>query len=98
MLPISICGIIYGPSNCGKTNVLIRLLKSPHDVRFLYIYSKLLLQPKYEYLEHLLAPIEEIGYYTFSDNNDVVPPSKALLNSIFIFDDVSCDKQNIIRL
>jgi len=23
MLPISICGIIYGPSNCDKINVLI---------------------------------------------------------------------------
>jgi len=34
MLPISICGIICGPSNCGKTNVLISLLKNPHDIHF----------------------------------------------------------------
>lgn len=27
----------------------------------------------------------------------VVPPSEALLNSIFIFDDIVCDKQNAIR-
>ncbi|KYN45083.1 hypothetical protein ALC56_00557 [Trachymyrmex septentrionalis] len=41
MLPISIyasvetcCGIICGPSNCGKTNVLISLLESPYGIRF----------------------------------------------------------------
>ena len=42
MLPISIRGIICGPSNCGKTNVLISLLESPHGIRFenVYVYTK----------------------------------------------------------
>jgi len=42
MLPISIRDIICGPSNCGKTNVLINLLENQHSVRFenVYIYSK----------------------------------------------------------
>jgi len=99
ILPISLRGIICGPSNYGKTNVLISLLKSLHGVCFenLYIYSKSLLQPKYQYLENLLAPIEEIGYYTFSNNSDVVPPNEALPNSILIFDDVACNKQDVIR-
>ena len=46
MLPNSIRGIICGPSNCGKTNVLISLLESPHGVRFenVYVYSKSLQQ------------------------------------------------------
>ena len=39
----------------------------------------------------------EIGYFTFSNNSDVVPPSEECPNSIFIFDDVACDKQNAVR-
>ncbi|KYN02980.1 hypothetical protein ALC62_06185 [Cyphomyrmex costatus] len=99
MLPSSIRAIICGPSNCGKTNVLISLLESPNGVRFenVYVYSKSLQQPKYRYLENLLAPIEEINYFTFSNNSEIIPPSEALPNSIFIFDDVACDKQDAIR-
>ncbi|KYN13291.1 hypothetical protein ALC57_14520 [Trachymyrmex cornetzi] len=99
MLPASIRAIVCGPSNCGKTNVLISLLESPHDVRFenVYVYSKSLQQPKYRNLANLLASIEEIGYFTFSNNSDVIPPSEALPNSIFIFDDVACDKHDAIR-
>ncbi|KAL6254088.1 hypothetical protein P5V15_014707 [Pogonomyrmex californicus] len=42
ILPSTIRAIICGPSNCGKTNVLISLLESPHGVRFenVYVYSK----------------------------------------------------------
>jgi len=47
ILPISIRGIICDPSNCGKTNVLISLLESSHDIRFENVYSKSLQQPKY---------------------------------------------------
>jgi len=72
MLPISIRGIICGLSNCDKTNVLISLLESPQGVRFenVYIYSKSLQQPKYRYLKNLFAPIEEIGYFIYSNNSD----------------------------
>ncbi|KYN22288.1 hypothetical protein ALC57_05324 [Trachymyrmex cornetzi] len=91
--------IISSPSNCGKTNVFISLLESPNSVRFenVYVYSKSLQQPKYQYLENLFTSIDEIGYFTFSNNSDVVPPSEALPNSIFIFDDVACDKQDAVR-
>lgn len=99
MLPNTIRAIVCGPSNCGKTNVLISLIESPHGVRFenVYVYSKSLQQPKYRYLENLLTSIDEIGYFTFSNNSDVIPPSEARPNSIFVFDDVACDKQNTIR-
>ena len=99
MLPNTIRSIICGPSNCGKTNVLISLIESPHGIHFenMYVYSKSLQQPKYRYLENLMSSIEEIGYFTFSNNSDVIPPSEALPNSIFIFDDVACDKQDTIR-
>ncbi|KYQ53670.1 hypothetical protein ALC60_04234 [Trachymyrmex zeteki] len=99
MLPTPIRAIVCGPSNCGKTNVLISLLKSPHGVRFenVYVYLKSLQQPKYQYLTNLLTPIEEIGYFTFSNNSNVIPSNEAFPNSIFIFDDVAWDKQNAIR-
>lgn len=99
LLPIAIRCVICGPSNCGKTNVLISLLESPHGLRFenVYVYSKSLHQPKYLYLERLLESMDEIGYRAFSNNRDVVPPSEALPGSIFVFDDVACDKQDAIR-
>jgi len=90
MLPTTIRAIICGPSNCGKTNVLISLLEGPHGVRFenVYVYLKSLQQPKYRCLENLLTSIDKIGYFTFSNNSDVFPPSEARPNSIFVFDDV----------
>lgn len=99
LLPNTIRAIICGPSNCGKTNVVISLLESCNGVRFenVYIYSKSLQQPKYRYLEKLLTNIEEIGFFPFSNNCDVIPPSESLPNSVFIFDDVACDKQDVVR-
>jgi len=87
------------PSNCDKINVLISLLESPHGVRFenVYVYSKSLQQRKYRYLKNLLISIDKIGYFTFSKKSDVIPPSEARPNSIFVFDDVACDKQDAVR-
>ena len=99
MLPTTIRAIICGPSNCGKTNIMINLLECPHGVRFenVYVYSKSLQQPKYRYLENLLRSMNEINYFTFSNNCDVIPPNEARPNSIFIFDDIACDKQDAVR-
>ena len=71
MLPSTIRAVICGPSNCGKTNVLISLIESPHGVRFenVYLFSKSLQQPKYQYLENLLTSIDEIGYFTFNNSD-----------------------------
>lgn len=99
LLPSTIRCIITGSSNCGKTNVMITLLTHPQGLRFenVYIYSKSLNQPKYEYLRNVLAPIKGLGYYTFSNNAEIVEPNEAKPNSVFIFDDVICEKQNVIR-
>lgn len=99
LLPSSIRCIICGPSNCGKTNVLISLLEDPNGLRFenIYIYSKSLEQEKYKYLESILAPIDGMGFYTYSTSDEVIEPKNAKPNSIFIFDDVICDKQNNIK-
>lgn len=99
LLPNTIRCIICGPSNCGKTNVLIGLLESPNGLRFqnVYIFSKTLDQPKYTYLKNVIKTIPGMGFYTFSSNDEVIPPSKAKPNSIMIFDDVMCDKQDNIK-
>ena len=67
-----------GPLNCDKSNVLINLLESPNGVRFEneYDYSKSLEQPKYRYLNNLFTSIDEIDYFMFSNNGDVVSPSE----------------------
>jgi len=48
---------------------------------------------EYRYLKNLFEPIEEVGYFTYSNNSDIIS-SEMLPNFIFIFDDVACDKQD----
>ena len=38
--------------------------------------------------------IDEIGYFTFSNNSDVVPPSAP---KFYFYNDVECDKQDAVR-
>lgn len=99
LLPNSIRGLIIGPSNCGKTNVMITLLEHENGLKFenIYIYSKSLHQPKYEYLKKLITSVPGLGFYTFSNNCDVIAPDAAKPYSIFIFDDVACEKQDNVR-
>lgn len=94
LLPNSIRCIIAGPSNCGKTNILITLIESEHGLKFanVYIYCKTLEQDKYEYLRKVLKPLKGIGLFTFSSSDRVIAPNQAKRNSIFIFDDVISDK------
>lgn len=99
LLPSSIRCIICGASGCGKTNVVISLIVHPNALRFenIYIYSKSLNQPKYEFLKEIFQSIKEIGYYDFSENDDVIDLDKAHPNSIFIFDDIASSKQDKIQ-
>lgn len=99
LLPNNIRCLICGPSNCGKTNVLLSLLLDSNGVSFcnVYLYSKSTQQPKYLFLNEVLDKVEEISYYTYSDKNDVIPPDEAKENSVVIFDDVSLENQDTIR-
>ena len=99
LLPDSIRAIFCGPSNCGKTNSLLALITHPNGVRFenVYVYSKSLNQPKYKFLNEILEPIEGVQYFPFSEHDAVVDPGHALPNSIMIFDDISCEKQDNVR-
>lgn len=88
-----------GGSGCGKTNVMISLLEHSNGLRFenVYVYSKSLQQPKYQYLNNLLKPMKDVGYFEFEDGDDIIQPNSARINSVVIFDDVVCDSQTIIR-
>lgn len=94
LLPNSIRCILAGPSNSGKTNLLISMIESEHGLKFenIYIYSKSLEQDKYKYLKNLFAPLKNIGFYTFTKSDEVIAPSAAKKNSIIVFDDVISDK------
>lgn len=99
LLPNNIRALIVGSSNSGKTNAMISLIFDPNGLKFenIYIYSKSLFQPKYEFLKKAVESVKGIGYFEYSNNDDVIAPEEARENSIFIFDDVACEKQNRIR-
>lgn len=99
LLPDSIRCIICGPSNCGKTNVMLGLLTHPNGLKFanVYVYSKSLHQPKYQFLQQCLARVKGMGYFPYHENSDVVSANAAKPNSIFLFDDVACDRQDRMR-
>lgn len=99
LLPNSIRCIICGPSNSGKTNVIMTLLTHKNSLRFenVYLYSNSIFQPKYQMLGKILRRVSGMGYFPYSDNVDIVKAIDAKPNSVFIFDDVACDKQDCMR-
>lgn len=99
LLPNSIRCIICGPSNCGKTNVMISMLLDNNGLKFknVYLYSKTAFQPKYIFLKEVLKRVEEISIRIFNTNEEVIHPNDALRNSIMIFDDVACENQTNIQ-
>lgn len=99
LLPDSIRAVFCGPSNCGKTNSLLALITHPNGLRFenVYIYSKSLNQPKYKFLKELLEPIDGMQYLPFSEHDEVISPNDAYPDSIIIFDDEACEKQDNVK-
>ena len=100
LLPNCFRAIFCGPSGCGKTNALLTLLFNPNGLRFenIYVYSKSLYQPKYKLLEDVLGHSKCVSFHPFKDNDLIIDPDQAKNNSVFIFDDVACDKQDKIRM
>lgn len=99
LLPNTIRCLICGPSNCGKSNVMLSLLFNTNGLKFenIYIYSKSLYQPKYQFLEKILRKVKGIKYYAFKENDDVIHVEEVKKNSVFIFDDIACSNQHKIR-
>ena len=82
-----------------KKNAILALLVHPNGLRFenIYVYSKSLNQPKYEFLKNLLEPIDGIQYFPYCDHEDVMMPDKLLPDSVMIFDDIACEKQDNVK-
>lgn len=99
LLPDNIRALIVGPSDCGKTNIVLSLLTHPEGLRFehVYVFSKTLYQPKYQLLQEILENINGVSYQTFSESGDIPPPEQVKPNSVFIFDDIVVEKQDQIR-
>ena len=99
LLPNSLRAIFVGPSNCGKTNALFALIFNPNGVRFenIYLYSKSINQPKYQFLTDLLNNVKGVRYIPFQAHEQVITPDDAKPDSLMIFDDIACKKQNHVR-
>lgn len=99
LFPNTIRCLVCGPSNCGKTNLIIGLLLHEQGLQFkkIYLYSKTLNQPKYLFLEKVLQLVSNVSLSKYRENDDVISPNDAKPNSIIIFDDVACENQNNIR-
>lgn len=99
LLPNTIRCIICGPSNCGKTNVILSLLTNKNGLKFenIYLYSKSLNQPKYKFLENCISRVKGMRFFPYTDNSEIVKPQDSKPNSIFVFDDIACDKQDCMR-
>jgi len=98
-LPPSIRCIICGPSNCGKTSLLLSLLYDPLGLKFenVFVFCKSLFQTKYLHMQHVMSGIEEISLQTFDHNLQMPRPENIPANSLFVFDDIACDKQDLVR-
>lgn len=99
LFPNSIRCIICGPSGCGKTNLILTLLTHPNGLKFanIYVYSKSLYQDKYRQLAAILKLVPRVGFFQFDSNTEVIDPNEAEPYSVFVFDDVACDKQDKIK-
>lgn len=56
------------------------------------MFSKSLFQPKYKFLEKVLP--DEVGFFQYDDNTELVQPSSVKPNSVVIFDDISTEKHD----
>ena len=54
-------------------------------------------QPKYAFLKRILESVDGVKYCPFDEHEQVVTPSDAFPNSVIIFDDVTCEKQDNTR-
>lgn len=97
LLPNFVRALIVGPSNCGKTNLMLSLLVDPNGLKFenVYLFSKTTDQPKYQHLEKILGGVKGIGFYVYKGVQ--LKAEEIKKNSVCIFDDVMTENQKLIR-
>ena len=67
--------IIVGSSGSGKTNTLLNLIKEQKDIDRIYLYTKDLSQPKYEYL---IRKREDAGTKHMNDSKAFIKCSNTM--------------------
>lgn len=99
LLPSTIRCILCGPSNCGKTNVMVNLLINENGLNFtnVYLYTKTADQSKYQFLRHVFDLVPNASLYIYNNNRDVIELKDVKRNSVMIFDDIICENQNDVR-
>lgn len=99
LYPNIIRSIICGPSNCGKTNLLLNIIPKIYHSNII-ICSKTSSQEKYELLKLLVDNVNkksETKRLFQCLQIDLLPnPEEIQKNSIIIFDDISTENQNKI--
>ena len=76
--------LIIGPSESGKTNILLHLINNLHPIDKIYLYAKDLSEPKYEYL---INKREQAGIKNLNDPHAFIEYSNDM-------DDVLDDNNN----
>ena len=97
LMPNRVRGLVVGPSNCGKTNLLLSLLVDKNGLKFknVYLFSKSMQQPKYDLLDKILSNVDGVSFYRFG--NQILKTDDVEKNSVVIFDDVMSEKQSPIQ-
>ena len=97
LMPQQVRALVVGPSNCGKTNLLLTLLIDKNGLKFknVYLFSNSMHQPKYNLLDKILNKVDEVSFYRF--RNHFLKPDEVEKNSVVIFDDVMSEKQSPIQ-
>jgi len=96
IFPKNIFCIIAGSTGCGKTNLMLNLLKKEKMLNYnqVYVYSSTLHQPACEYLREFYENLENIIKckiaYFFDADTEILNPSDLDKNKnhIMLFDDV----------
>lgn len=100
-LPSTLLGLVIGPSNCGKSNVVLNLILGGYlDFTKLYVYSTTLGQDKMALLQASVQAAErktktDIGL--FVDNEQDLPDPSQLdkkEQNLLLLDDVIAQKQS----
>jgi hypothetical protein len=111
MFPKNIFCVIAGPTGCGKTNLMVNLLRKPDTLSYsdIYVYCSTLYQKSYDNLKKYYENLEKmiksqnkisIKIAHFLDADEKIKNPSELdktQNHIMIFDDVMLEDQTQIK-
>ena len=80
--------LIIGPSGSVKTNVLLHLIKNLHPIDKIYLYTKDIHEPKYEYL---INKREQAGIKNLNDRHAFIEYSDDINDVLY---DINDDNKN----